>query len=445
MATRCSGRCARCCAPRRRGRRAVLVLGPRARSAREDPFLTAPALPRRPAAGGAVPPHRAPSAAGLSVSPASLRGCAGSHAISRAAYRRIVGDAGARGRARPAAFAAPGRPSWSGDRDEPAPDRRQRACSPPSRLPALFLTLERNRAVVDDAAAARAPASASSSRARSWSGSTTRGRGSSSRSWAASARPTASTRPAVALPELRQLLDELIPLAAKRAGGLDLGVLLPLRRRLAAVDERDGAGHRARGADPRLSGVRLSAAYSARRPPRATGLSAPRAPAGVSVRTHAASATCCTRSPRRAIEVINGFLQTLIGLYDYAQASGDREARRLFAAGDAEARAEVPHYDTGAWSLYQPGVPTRSTTTRSSPASSSSSARACTRACTAGPPPLPQLRAATRRRGSDVPPRRLAPSMRPARSSTRARVASARPRSPPAPREAAPRPGCGRS
>ena len=31
--------------------------------------------------------------------------------------------------------------------------------------------------------------------------------------------------------------------------------------------------------------------------------------------------------------------------------------------------AEVPHFDTGAWSLYQPGQGATSTTTRSSPAS----------------------------------------------------------------------------
>ena len=53
--------------------------------------------------------------------------------------------------------------------------------------------------------------------------------------------------------------------------------------------------------------------------------------------------------------VVNGFLQTLIGLYDYAHASDDPKAARLFAAGDAEARFAVPRYDTGAWSLYQPG------------------------------------------------------------------------------------------
>src|SRR5262249_23024784 len=46
---------------------------------------------------------------------------------------------------------------------------------------------------------------------------------------------------------------------------------------------------------------------------------------------------------------------SLIGLHDYAGASGNATAASLFSAGDAEARAEVPHFDTGAWSLYQPG------------------------------------------------------------------------------------------
>ncbi len=53
--------------------------------------------------------------------------------------------------------------------------------------------------------------------------------------------------------------------------------------------------------------------------------------------------------------VINGFLQTLIGLYDYARVGRDARAARLFAFGNAEAQAELPRYDTGAWSLYEPG------------------------------------------------------------------------------------------
>ena len=41
-----------------------------------------------------------------------------------------------------------------------------------------------------------------------------------------------------------------------------------------------------------------------------------------------------------------------MGLYDYTSITKDPLGLKLFEAGDAEARAEVPHYDTGDWSLY---------------------------------------------------------------------------------------------
>ena len=41
-----------------------------------------------------------------------------------------------------------------------------------------------------------------------------------------------------------------------------------------------------------------------------------------------------------------------MGLYDYTSITKDPLGLQLFEAGDAEARAEVPHYDTGAWSMY---------------------------------------------------------------------------------------------
>jgi hypothetical protein len=50
--------------------------------------------------------------------------------------------------------------------------------------------------------------------------------------------------------------------------------------------------------------------------------------------------------------ILNGFIQSLVGLYEYAKLTGNPVAQQLFEAGDAEARAEVPHYDTGAWSMY---------------------------------------------------------------------------------------------
>jgi hypothetical protein len=56
------------------------------------------------------------------------------------------------------------------------------------------------------------------------------------------------------------------------------------------------------------------------------------------------------------LSIINAFLQTLIGLYDFGAVSGNATAQQLFARGNSEALAEVPRFDTGAWSLYQPGV-----------------------------------------------------------------------------------------
>jgi hypothetical protein len=50
--------------------------------------------------------------------------------------------------------------------------------------------------------------------------------------------------------------------------------------------------------------------------------------------------------------IINAFLQSLIGLYDYASITGDRRARRLFLAAEPTARRELPRNDTGDWSTY---------------------------------------------------------------------------------------------
>jgi hypothetical protein len=55
------------------------------------------------------------------------------------------------------------------------------------------------------------------------------------------------------------------------------------------------------------------------------------------------------------LKILNGFIQSLVGLYDYAQLAGDADATALFQAGDLAARTEVPAYDTGAWSLYSRG------------------------------------------------------------------------------------------
>jgi hypothetical protein len=51
----------------------------------------------------------------------------------------------------------------------------------------------------------------------------------------------------------------------------------------------------------------------------------------------------------------NAFLESLIGLWDYAKVADDRTAQTLFDKGDREARHELRLLDTGAWSLYELG------------------------------------------------------------------------------------------
>jgi hypothetical protein len=50
--------------------------------------------------------------------------------------------------------------------------------------------------------------------------------------------------------------------------------------------------------------------------------------------------------------IFNAFLQTLIGLYDFDRVVGDARARRFFDQAEPEARAEIPYSDIGDWSLY---------------------------------------------------------------------------------------------
>jgi hypothetical protein len=52
------------------------------------------------------------------------------------------------------------------------------------------------------------------------------------------------------------------------------------------------------------------------------------------------------------LRVINAHLQALVGLFDFAQITGDGRAAALFQQGDATAQALLPSYDTGKWSMY---------------------------------------------------------------------------------------------
>ncbi len=54
-----------------------------------------------------------------------------------------------------------------------------------------------------------------------------------------------------------------------------------------------------------------------------------------------------------SLRVLNGDLQTVISLYDYAAITGDTKALAWAQDGSRAAAALLPRYDTGAWSLYQ--------------------------------------------------------------------------------------------
>jgi hypothetical protein len=74
-------------------------------------------------------------------------------------------------------------------------------------------------------------------------------------------------------------------------------------------------------------------------------------PQGVRVKT-AAGAEYAEYTYAPSDRILNGFIQADVGLYDYTSITHDPLGLRLFEEGDAEARAETPHYDTGAWSMY---------------------------------------------------------------------------------------------
>jgi hypothetical protein len=57
--------------------------------------------------------------------------------------------------------------------------------------------------------------------------------------------------------------------------------------------------------------------------------------------------------------ILNGFTQSIVGLHDYAEITGDATALALYDAGQRELAREVPEYDTGAWSLYSTGTAAR--------------------------------------------------------------------------------------
>jgi D-glucuronyl C5-epimerase C-terminus len=156
---------------------------------------------------------------------------------------------------------------------------------------------------------------------------------------------------------LALMLDELLPLAAERAGGLAWEYYFAF-----------GGGR-----PPWVSGLAQGTAVQAlaraaarlRRqadvlPVAQRALAVFEAPTPQGVRVPAeAGDHYAIYSFAPGLRVLNGFIQALNGLHDYARLSGDPRGTALFQAAEPQARREVPTYDTGAWSLYSRGSSSR--------------------------------------------------------------------------------------
>ena len=151
------------------------------------------------------------------------------------------------------------------------------------------------------------------------------------------------------------LLDEIKLLAAERAGGLAWEYLFPFTGQqppwVSGLAQGTGLQAMARSA------TRLGRQQDVF-PVAAAGLGIFRKapPTGIRIRS-GTGAHYLQYSGMPKYKVANGFIQSLVGLYDFAQLTGDATAQSLFEDGDRAGRREIGTFDTGAWSLYSRGAP----------------------------------------------------------------------------------------
>lgn len=229
----------------------------------------------------------------------------------------------------------------------------------PSRLPALFLTLDRNRQWWS------AGPMLSPGQETEFTGSNLvweyyAGQGLQLQVLATFGRADGMYS-AGRYPQMRALLDEMIPLAVDRGGGIVWEYYFDWEGGAppwtSAMSQGTGleALTRAAKAFGATAGPSGSSSTYLQIAQQALPIFTVAPPTGVRVPTPAGTRYLqYTFSPRT--DIINAFLQSLIGLYDYAQLSGNAEAEQLFSLGNADAEAELPRFDTGAWSLYEPGI-----------------------------------------------------------------------------------------
>lgn len=152
--------------------------------------------------------------------------------------------------------------------------------------------------------------------------------------------------------DLRELLDEMAALAARRGRFVaweyyfEYGGGEPPW--ISGIAQGTGVQAMARGSEL-LSEPRYRELASS-----ALGAFEKRAPTGVRVSSRGGSHYLIYSFDRR-LRVLNAFLQAVSGLFDYSLITGDERGLRLFERGDRAARRELKRYDTGAWSLYSMG------------------------------------------------------------------------------------------
>ena len=149
--------------------------------------------------------------------------------------------------------------------------------------------------------------------------------------------------------DLRRLLDEALGLATQRAGGIAFEYLFHFDGGrppwVSGLAQGTGLSALSRGAVRLKDTKYFDAARSA------LGIFKVPPPAGVLDKT-TAGAHYLQYSYAPKLHIANGFTQALNGLHDFATLANDADGRALFSAGEAELRAELPAFDTGAWSLY---------------------------------------------------------------------------------------------
>jgi hypothetical protein len=150
-------------------------------------------------------------------------------------------------------------------------------------------------------------------------------------------------------PRLGQLLDELVGLAVARAGGLaweyDFQFDGGSPPWVSAISQGTAVQALSRGA------VRLTRPVYFDVARQALAIFEVPPPLGVRLTTpNGAWYLIYSFAPHQL--VLNAFIQSLVGLYDFSTLANDQTGRTLFSDGVAQARIDVPHYDTGAWSLY---------------------------------------------------------------------------------------------